>query len=96
MLALVLAGGLVQNPIVPPGVHIADPKERVWADGAEYGSGSGGGDANPWTTMSADVQGAAGGHAPWDAVLVVSHGSWLMAHGSRLTAHGPRPTAHGS
>jgi len=42
LLAALMAGGpvLSQNPIVPPGVYMADPTARVWEDGKLYIYGS--------------------------------------------------------
>ena len=42
LLVLVLGAttGRAQNPIVPPGVYLADPTARVWSDGRIYIYGS--------------------------------------------------------
>jgi arabinoxylan arabinofuranohydrolase len=40
MLVLFLTGSSAQNPIVPPGLYIADPSSHVWKDGKLYIYGS--------------------------------------------------------
>jgi len=40
LLLFVLIAGQAQNPIVPPGVYIADPSAHVWSDGKLYVYGS--------------------------------------------------------
>ena len=46
---------LAQNPIVPPGVYIADPEAHVWKDGKLYIYGSRDESADYWCSYDYHV-----------------------------------------